>query len=228
MMSPNPKPDPSGRSSRLALKVFLAIFSITNFIAFILAAIAAGGDWGKAEASFGDKYPWAITSTHRRDSLDYPTYKNDRLYGNHYDGKKSGIDPGYLEAPRGLPFFFLSAIAFISWIATVILIFYVFARGRRFTTSLAGYIFRVVAIIVLVFAPVFFLGWTKASGSFYLVYKACWPIGKAALVITHLNLFVGIFLALLAAVLDHPRDDTGDLLSAPPTRRPSNRVAGEA
>ncbi|KAF4466408.1 hypothetical protein FALBO_6729 [Fusarium albosuccineum] len=130
---------------------------------------------------------------------------------------------------RWLPFSFLSAIAFISWISTAILLFYVIARSKRIGSRVGRYIFRIVALIIVIFAPVFYLGWNRLDQSFHYVDETGWGIGTAALVVAHINLFIGILLALLAAISDAPRDfppDPPSGTTTPTTRRGSRTTGG--
>lgn len=200
MQSPNPN-FPSGGFIRLILKTLLVIFSITSFVTFVLAAITAGADWSqiqesaaqKAVSSFGSApgdgrglVRRADDDNDRRMSLDQTNRRSptDRNSQGAF-GLGSGFDP---NDPTWLPFFFLSAITFISWIATAILLFYVFARGRQLGSRLPRYIFRVIALIVLAFAPIFIFGWYHDNGAFSLVCKSNYQIGLAALVVAHLTL----------------------------------------
>ncbi|KAM0436041.1 hypothetical protein ACHAPT_002933 [Fusarium lateritium] len=213
MQSPDPK-FPSGRFTRLILRVLLVIFNIASFVTFILAAIAAGGDWSQMqESAVPDTVPIWLPPTFegrplvRRDDDDsirgsFPPFTRDDLVEN-FVQITNRFDP---NDPAWLPFFFLSAIAFISWVATAILLFYVFARGRRLGNRLARYIFRVIALIVLTFAPVFIFGWYRNDGSFSVVCKSGNQLGQTALVIAHFTLLLGIFLTLISAILDLPPD----------------------
>ncbi|KAJ4324186.1 hypothetical protein N0V84_004019 [Fusarium piperis] len=218
MQSPNPN-IPSGRFIRLILKVLLIIFSIGSFVTFVLAAITAGGDWPQLQESALPKTNPDFVPAHRdgrglirRDDDDdnrrmsFDRTNRDFPIDRNAQGALELISRLDLNDPAWLSFFFLSAVAFISWIVTAILLFFVFSRGRSLGSRLPRYIFRVIALIVLTFAPVFIFGWHRNDGAFSLVCKSNYPIGQTALVIAHITLFIGIFLTLLAAILDLPTD----------------------
>ncbi|RSM06332.1 hypothetical protein CEP52_005758 [Fusarium oligoseptatum] len=192
---------PSGRFIRLILKLWLITFSIGSFVTFILAAITAGADWSQLqEAAVPDGSPAFVSVprdgrglVRRDDDDDYrrtpfsqanARFPNDR-------GLQNAFQLVRIESndPAWLPFFFLSTIAFISWVATAVLLFFVFARGRGIGRRLPFYIFP-----------------SPPPNPFSLVCKSNYPIGQAALVIAHLTFFIGIFLTLLAAILDVPTD----------------------
>ncbi|KAH7258277.1 hypothetical protein MRS44_010204 [Fusarium solani] len=217
MQHPDPN-IPSQRFIRLILKALLIIFSIGSFVTFILAAITAGGDWPQMqESALPDASSRVIAVprdgrrlVRRDDDDDYRRMPFDRTnarFPNDRDIQNSvqlfRLDP---NDPAWLPFFFLSTIAFISWISTAILLFFVFARGRSFGSRLPRYILRVIALIVLALAPIFVFGWYRNDGAFSLVCKSNYAIGQAALVLAHLTLFIGIFLTFLGAILDLPTD----------------------
>lgn len=196
MQHPDPN-IPSQRFIRLILKALLIIFSIGSFVTFILAAITAGGDWPQMqEAALPDAAARVVAGPRdgrglvRRDDDD--DYRRMRFDGNNarFQNDQTAVQLFRLDPndPAWLPFFFLSAIAFLSWIATAILLFFVFARGRSFGNRLPRYIFRVIALIVLAFTPIFVFGWYRNDGSFSLVCKSNFAIGQAALVLAHLTL----------------------------------------
>ncbi|EEU43034.1 uncharacterized protein NECHADRAFT_83750 [Fusarium vanettenii 77-13-4] len=209
---------PSQRFIRLILKAFLIIFSIGSFVTFILAAITAGGDWPQMQQSaLSDATSRFITVprdgrglVRRDDDDDFrrgPFGRGNARFANDRDFQSNvqlfRLDP---NDPAWLPFFFLSAIAFLSWLATATLLYFVFARGRSFGSRFPRYVFRVIALIVLAFAPVFVFGWYRNDGSFSLVCKSNYAIGQAALVLAHLTFFAGIYLTFLGAIFDLPTD----------------------
>ncbi|KAI8715434.1 hypothetical protein NCS52_01051100 [Fusarium sp. LHS14.1] len=212
---------PSLRFIRLILKAILIAFSIGSFVTFILAAITAGGDWPQMQQSaLSDAASrFAIVTrdgrglVRRDDDDDFrrgPFGRGNARFANDRDFQGNvqivRLDP---NDPAWLPFFFLSAIAFLSWLATAFLLYFVFARGRSFGTRFPRYVFKVIALIVLAFAPVFVFGWLRNDGSFSLVCKSNYAIGLAALVLAHLTFFVGIFLTFFSAIFDLPPTDFG-------------------
>lgn len=199
MQTPDSK-IPSGRFIRLILKLWLITFSIASFVTFILAAITAGADWSQLrESALPDGTPTFVSASRdgrglvrRDDDDDYRRTSFNQENARFLSGRDilNALQLLQLESndPAWLPFFFLSTIAFISWLATAVLLFFTFSRGRGIGRRLPFYIFRVLALIVLIFAPIFIFGWAFNDGAFSLVCKSNYPIGQAALVIAHLTL----------------------------------------
>ncbi|KAF5633083.1 hypothetical protein F52700_6184 [Fusarium sp. NRRL 52700] len=103
------------------------------------------------------------------------------------------------------PYLFLAFLAGITWVITSITLLFLFTKIRYFNHRVARYVFRVIGVATSVFLVIFYLGWAHTA-NFTLPFTDDWPLGKAATIVAHINLLLGIFITLLAAALDTPKD----------------------
>ncbi|KAI1019982.1 hypothetical protein LB503_006404 [Fusarium chuoi] len=100
---------------------------------------------------------------------------------------------------------FLAVLAAITWVITSITLLFLFTKSRYFNHRVARYVFRVVGVATSVFLVIFYLTCAHTY-NFNFPFYVGWPLGKAAVFVVHINLLLGIFITLLAAALDTPKD----------------------
>ncbi|SPJ86684.1 uncharacterized protein FTOL_11709 [Fusarium torulosum] len=202
MQQPNPKS--GGRLSRTVLQAFLAIFAVTNFFTLILNAFAAC-KYGKVLSTY---FLDPEIRNHRATSVAIYFDENNNIVGN----------PRRFLLSSRLPFLFLAFISCIAWIITALTVLFLFTKIRHFNHRVARYVFKITAAITFILLVVFYFSWVSTY-SFQFPFAAHWGAGSAAVVFAHLNLLIGIFITLLAAVLDTPKDDQPEPPTGPNSRR---------
>ncbi|CAM1502987.1 Fc.00g077630.m01.CDS01 [Cosmosporella sp. VM-42] len=198
-----PRPRPNGRIIRLVLTVLLALYNLFNFILFILAAVAAGHG-----RSYDDEYDYLNRRIVARQQFDPYPNGEDRGSRNPQLPENAFQDEGPVFRGEGpgdwLLYVFLTVAAIIAWITTTIMLFNVIVRSRKLGPMFSSYVFRGIALTVLLYLPIFLFGWALREGfQSRLRYES--PTVTAAFVFAHIVFFLGILLALIAAVVGLPR-----------------------
>ncbi|KAM0249982.1 hypothetical protein ACHAP5_002575 [Fusarium lateritium] len=202
MQQPGPKN--GGRLSRTVLRILLAIFAVTNFLTLILNAFAAC------------KYAKVLSNYFLNPEIRRHPATNVGIY---FDEDKNIVgNPRRFLLSSRLPFLFLAFISCIAWIITALTVLFLFTKIRHFNHRVARYVFKITATITFILLVVFYFGWVSTY-SFQFPFAARWGAGSAAVVLAHLNLLIGIFITLLAAVLDTPKDDQPEPPTGPNSRR---------
>ncbi|KAF4442011.1 hypothetical protein F53441_11831 [Fusarium austroafricanum] len=213
MNQPGP-PKPAGRMGGVILQVLLVIFTVTNFLTFILSAITA--------CHYAERLARFFMDPDIRSGFDQSiprwTDQGGRIIRN----------PIRFVVSGSLPYILLAAVAAVMWIITSITLLFLITKARQFSHRVARYVFRIVAVATVVILVVFYLTWAR-SLSFEFPWAAHWGLAKATVIVAHINLLIGIFLTLIAAVLDTPKDwDAPTPPSPPPTTGPSSRQPSHA
>ncbi|KAF5692612.1 hypothetical protein FDENT_2728 [Fusarium denticulatum] len=211
------QPKRARRAGGIILLAFLSLFALTNFLTLILTAAAAGEFW--------DEQNVPQTETSR-----YPIYTNDpsrpiidRLPDGIPDPRdfQGQLQPGTVSGPNNIirisvgpnnfandpvrPYMLLADVAGITWVITSITFLFLFTKIRYFNHRVARYIFRVIGAATSVFLIIFYLTYAHAD-TFVFPFTIDWPLGKGGAIMAHINLMLGIFITLLAAALDTPKD----------------------
>ncbi|KAF4990651.1 hypothetical protein FGRMN_8323 [Fusarium graminum] len=174
------------------LKLFVAVFAISNFISLVLNALAA---------------------------CRYSEEINKYYPDTDKDGHIVQSPLRYLRSSP-IPFSFIAAISGIAWIISSLTLLFLFTKIRQFNHRVARYVFKIIAVIAFIFLIVFYFGWTT-SFTFQFPFTAGWGVGRAAIVFGHMSLLLAIFITLLSAVLDIPKDIPPEPPTAPNTRQAS-------
>ncbi|KLO88295.1 hypothetical protein CEK26_010929 [Fusarium fujikuroi] len=185
------QPKGAGRVGGIILKAFLFLFAITNFLTLILTAVTAGKHWGKQLDLFNKLL------VYDDDSASF-TLPNDLPPAVVF-----GLGRFMDDSAR--PYVFLAVLAGITWVITSITLLFLFTKIQYFNHRVARYVFRVIGVATSVFLVIFYLTWAHTY-NFELPLAIGWPLGKASVIVAHINLLLGIFITLLAAVLDTPKD----------------------
>ncbi|KAF5681085.1 hypothetical protein FHETE_116 [Fusarium heterosporum] len=119
-----------------------------------------------------------------------------------------------------IPFSFLAAISGIAWVISSLTLLFLFTKIRQFNHRVARYVFKIIAVIAFIFLIVFYFGWAT-SFTFQFPFTAGWGIGRAAIIFGHMSLLLAIFITLLSAVLDTPKDIPPEPPTGPNTRQAS-------
>ncbi|KAF5567635.1 hypothetical protein FPANT_14089 [Fusarium pseudoanthophilum] len=197
------QPRRAGRAGGIILLAFLSLFALSNFLTLILSMVAAGEYWALDNE---DLEPQIETSPTPQ---DWPIPFLDQLQSDTVSGavklRVTGI-PINLAGNLARPYVLLAALAGITWVITSIAILRLFTKNRSFNHRVARYVFRVIGAATSVFLVIFYLAYAH-TGSFILPSSVNnWPIGWGGAIMAHLNLLLGIFITLLAAALDTPKD----------------------
>ncbi|KAI1013963.1 hypothetical protein LB504_008661 [Fusarium proliferatum] len=186
------QPKGAGRAGGIILQAFLFLFAITNFLTLILTAVTAGKYGGK-----------------QLDLLfnELAVYDNDSASFTLSDDLQPVVvlGLGRFMNDSARPYVFLAVLAGITWAITSITLLFLFTKIRYFNHRVARYVFRVIGVATSVFLVIFYLTWAH-TGNFDFPLAINWPLGKAAMSVAHINLLLGIFITLLAAALDTPKD----------------------
>ncbi|KAM0341158.1 hypothetical protein ACHAPU_010173 [Fusarium lateritium] len=200
MQQPTPKRRGPLSPSKV-LQFFVAIFVISNFITAVLNGLAAG------------EYSEAISKWSSDPEIRGHPANRDK------DGHVLQNPLRYLRSSP-VPFAFLGAISGIAWIIATLTLLSLLTKARQFNHRVARYVFKIIAVIAFIFLIVFYFGWTT-SLTFEFPFAAEWGIGRAAVIFAHINLLFAIFITLLSAVLDTPKDIPPEPPTGPNTRRPT-------
>ncbi|KAF5582160.1 hypothetical protein FPCIR_9710 [Fusarium pseudocircinatum] len=107
------------------------------------------------------------------------------------------------DQPR--PYVLLAVLAGITCVTTSFAILLLFTKIRSFNHSVARYVFRFIGVATSVFLVIFYLTYDH-SNKFTFPFEEDWPLGRGAAIMAHINLLLGIFITMLAAALDTPKD----------------------
>ncbi|KAF4437521.1 hypothetical protein FACUT_5611 [Fusarium acutatum] len=185
------QPKGAGRAGGTILQAFLFLFAITNFLTLILTAVTAGKYWCKQQIFF--------------DFLLHYDYYFDSWIS--VDDLHPGIvfEPNRFVKDSTRPYVLLAVLAGITWVITSIALLFLFTKIRYFNHRVARYVFRVIGVATSVSLVIFYLTWAHTH-NFTFPFTIDWPLGKGAAIMAHINLLLGIFITLLAAALDTPKD----------------------
>ncbi|KAF5721719.1 hypothetical protein FMUND_3455 [Fusarium mundagurra] len=221
------QPQRAGRAGGTILQAFLFLFAVTNFLTLILTAVTAGKYWSKQQDildRLGESI-FELKSSIFPDGVDLDDIL-DRLGESIFELKSSifpdGVDLddaskpiGFtsdiaLELPKFLmdssrPYVLLAVFAGITWVITSIVLLFLFTKIRHFNHRVAHYVFRVIGLATSIFLVIFCLTYARTH-NFTIPFTIDWPLGKGAAIMAHINLLLGIFITLLAAALDTPKD----------------------
>ncbi|KAF4497810.1 hypothetical protein FAGAP_6031 [Fusarium agapanthi] len=185
------QPKGAGRAGGTILQAFLVLFAITNFQTLTMNAVAAC------------KY-WPI----QRGILNELVSDDDFLaqwisiYGVPIP---INFVPNRYMGDSERPFLVLALAAGVTWVITSITLLSLFTKIRYFNYRVARYVFRVIGVATSAFLVIFYFAYAH-SYNFIIPFAIDWPLGKGAVIIAHINLALGIFITLLAAALDTPKD----------------------
>ncbi|KAF5651694.1 uncharacterized protein FTJAE_58 [Fusarium tjaetaba] len=198
------QPKRAGRAGGIILLALLSLFALSNFLTLILSMVAAGQYW-----ALEDEDPEPQTETYPTPTPPWPIPFPDQLQSGTVSG---AIKPRAVSNSINLvdisarPYVLLAALAGITWVITSIAILRLFTKNRSFNHRVARYVFRVIGAATSVFLVIFYLTYAHA-GTFFLPFVTFyWPLGRGGAIMAHLNLLLGIFITLLAAALDTPKD----------------------
>ncbi|KAF5976779.1 hypothetical protein FCOIX_6912 [Fusarium coicis] len=197
------QPKRAGRAGGIILLAFLSLFALTNFLTLILSMVAAGQYWAltdedpktviKIPFSPGSDGPWPRSFPDPRHSLR-------QLQAVTVSG------PFNFAGNLARPYVLLAALAGITCVITSIAILLLFTKIRSFNHRVARYVFRVIGTATSVFLVTFYLTYAHAI-TFIIPFRIDdWPMGRGGAIMAHFNLLLGIFITLLAAALDTPKD----------------------
>ncbi|KAM0562497.1 hypothetical protein ACHAPJ_002187 [Fusarium lateritium] len=194
-----------GSVTRAILQALLAIFMVTNLVAAILTTLTA--------LHFAEKHAALFDDPTVQERLSWSIY----LQWSD-DGRRMVRNPAEHLSTASVPIIFLAALFFITWFSTSLILWDSFTRGRHFGHHVAKYVLRFMAVVTFLYLAVFFYGWSTLS--FEFPFDVYWGLGKKAIIAAHINLAIAIFVTLLAAALDIPRDP----VTGPNKSRSSSRV----
>ncbi|KAG5814252.1 hypothetical protein H9Q74_003121 [Fusarium xylarioides] len=215
------QPQRAGRAGGTILQAFLFLFAITNFLTLILTVVTASKYQDKQADLFfnnndsklfrfpdnDDSWPFGL------DEVDIGTvFESIRL------DLATAIELYKLLKDTSVPYVLLAVHAGITWVITSIALLFLFTKIRSFNHRVARYVFRVIGVATSIFLVIFYLTWANTY-NFVFPFAFDWPLGKGAAIMAHINLVLGIFITLLAAALDTPKD--WDAPTGPNSRRTS-------
>ncbi|KAF4943834.1 hypothetical protein FGADI_13132 [Fusarium gaditjirri] len=186
------QPKGDGRAGSTILQAFLFLFTITNFLTLILNAATSSLYWDKQKKSFNSAVEPELYFEYYFPSADFDIDSN--FYG------RSAFMKNSIR-----PYLLLAVVAGITWAIASIALLFLFTKIRHFNHRVARYVFRVTGVATFVFLVIFYLTWAHTN-NFDRPFWLDWTLGKAAVIMAHINLLLGIFVTLLAAVLDTPKD----------------------
>ncbi|KAF5530284.1 hypothetical protein FNAPI_13600 [Fusarium napiforme] len=190
------QPKRAGRAGGFILLALLSLFALSNFLTLILSMVAAGQYWALQARN---PEPQTETSPTPED-FPWPRHSRRQLQTVTVSG------PIGLAGDLARPYVLLAILAGITWAITSIAIILLFIKNRSFNHRVARYVFRVIGTATSVFLVIFYLTYAHA-GTFILPFSVdYWPLGIGGAIMAHFNLLLGIFITLLAAALDTPKD----------------------
>ncbi|KAH7145160.1 hypothetical protein DER46DRAFT_581050 [Fusarium sp. MPI-SDFR-AT-0072] len=186
---------------------FLFLFTITNFFTLILNAATAG--------LYRDKQ-WEYFKS----LLELGVYSEEYFFPDAFDSVVTIFEPSKFMKDSVRPYLLLAVVAGITWAIASIALLFLFTKIRHFNHRVARYVFRVIGVATFVFLVICYLTWAHTY-NFDFPFALDWPLGKAAVIMAHIHLLLGIFITLLAAVLDTPKDWADHAPTGPNSRRTS-------
>ncbi|KPM46017.1 hypothetical protein AK830_g558 [Neonectria ditissima] len=176
-----------GKLPRIFLTALLVIFAFFSFVVFVLSSV----------------------STAKVKDCDEPWYEHVTVRFRDYDDD----DDDYRRVTRNnetcdyfawIPYLLLAAASFLASLAVFSVLVYIFLLPRDAGRFVPRYIFHVMAFIILISLPAFFLGWKyEGPWTYHLEPEASLTV-KVTLVFAHVYLFLAVLTALAALVLDFP------------------------
>ncbi|EWG46447.1 hypothetical protein FVEG_06932 [Fusarium verticillioides 7600] len=194
------QPKRAGRAGGIILLAFLSLFALTNFLTLILSMVAAGQFWPLLHEG-----PKTVIK------IPFPT-DSDGPWPPSFPDFLRQLQPVTVSEPFNLagnsarPYVLLAALAGITWVITSIAILLLFTKIRSFNHRVARYVFRVIGTATSVFLVIFYLTYAHAVTFIAPFRNNDWPMGRGGAIMAHFNLLLGIFITLLAAALDTPKD----------------------
>ncbi|KAK7415101.1 hypothetical protein QQX98_006133 [Neonectria punicea] len=174
-----------GKLPRIILTALLVFFAFFSLVVFVLSSVATSRVKDCEEPWYGH-----VTVGFRGVAED--TYKllNREQEKCDYFG--------------WIPYFLLAAASLLASAATFAVLVYIFLLPKDAGRFVPRYIFHVMAFIILISLPAFFLGW-KYEGPWTAHLGPDTSVKvKVTLVFGHIYLFLAILIALMALVLDFP------------------------
>ncbi|KAF5549017.1 hypothetical protein FPHYL_9767 [Fusarium phyllophilum] len=225
------QPQRAGRAGGTILQAFLFLFAITNLLTLILTVVNASKyQYKKADLFFNNNDPkpfsfpgngsWPFSFPGNGDS--WPFGLDDVDIGTVFESIRLHLGSALVQykflGDSSVPYVLLAVHAGITWVITSIALLFLFTRIRYFNHRVARYVFRVIGVATSIFLVIFYLTWANTY-NFVFPFAFDWPLGKGAAIMAHINLVLGIFITLLAAALDTPKD--WDAPTGPNSRRTS-------
>ncbi|KAF5237287.1 hypothetical protein FANTH_10853 [Fusarium anthophilum] len=185
------QPKGAGRAGGTILQAFLVLFALTNFQTLTMNLVAACNYWPNQLGYFDSIVPgnYSLAQWISIADVDIPIFFLRDMYR--------------VDSER--PFLVLALVAGVTWIVTSITLLSLFTKIRYFNHRVARYVFRIIGVATSAFLVAFYSAYAN-SYNFIMPFVIDWPLGKTAVVIAHINLALGIFITLLAAALDTPKD----------------------
>ncbi|KAL4724920.1 hypothetical protein ACLX1H_008367 [Fusarium chlamydosporum] len=163
---------PSGCGlGRIILLSLLLIFSLTSFVAFILAAVAA--------PKYNTKLAHYIKLTRGHPATRVPIYWEKGVIARN--------PMLYLDTTQ-LPFVFIAVTTFLSWIVPLIALFLLTTKTKYQGHRPAHYIFKIAAVLTAILLVIFYLSWSTSPLTFIFPFAAKWHSGRAAVIAAHITL----------------------------------------
>lgn len=172
------QPKGAGRAGGTILQAFLFLFTITNFFTLILNAATAGLYWDK---QWGYIKALLVQGVYDEDYLS-TAGSPDVFYTD-----VTSLEPGKFMKDSVRPYLLLAVVAGITWVIASIALLFLFTKIRHFNHRVARYVFRVIGVATFVFLVIFYLTWAHTY-NFDFPFTLDWPLGKAAVIMAHINL----------------------------------------